>query len=317
MGAIVYFSVFAVLVISAVGYFAIAKRFNIVDKPNARSSHNNITIRGGGVLFPLAGILFFVSAGFPHFYFFSGLLLIAVVSFLDDITHLPLKVRLSAQFLAIFLMLYEANVLEVNGWLMLLALVVATGTINAYNFMDGINGITSLYSLVVLLGLWLFNQSVQFISPDYLYFLALANVVFLFFNFRPKGSAKCFAGDVGSVSLAFLIIFPLILLIIKTQNLLYILLLLVYGVDSVVTILYRLRRKENIFEAHRTHLYQYLANEAGWSHQIVSFLYAVIQLGFIALLYFGNTMSVLTGSLLYVLAYIACRQYVIKRYVTI
>jgi UDP-N-acetylmuramyl pentapeptide phosphotransferase/UDP-N-acetylglucosamine-1-phosphate transferase len=101
-------------------------------------------------------------------------------------------------------------------------------------------------------------------------------VVFLFFNFRKR--AKCFAGDVGSVSIAFWVVTLLLLLIIKTQNLIWVGFLLVYGVDSVCTILHRIYLKQNIMEAHRLHFYQILANERGMQHRLVSIIYFTVQL---------------------------------------
>lgn len=146
--------------------------------------------------------------------------------------------------------------------------------------MDGINGITGLYSLVVLGGLQYVNFQVEtFIEPDMIWLSIMASSVFLYFNFRKK--AKCFAGDVGSVSIAFWIIFLLLKLIMITENYSYILFLSVYGVDTVLTILHRLKLRHNIFDAHRLHFYQILANDQGWSHLWVSSIYAGLQLGII------------------------------------
>lgn len=92
------------------------------------------------------------------------------------------------------------------------------GIVNAYNFMDGINGITGLYTIAVLLPLMYVNHKVEPLSIWIcLFYPLIASVVFLFFNFRKR--AKCFAGDVGSVSIAFWIVTLLLLLIIRTNNL--------------------------------------------------------------------------------------------------
>src|SRR5690606_33484256 len=99
------------------------------------------------------------------------------------------------------------------------------GIVNAYNFMDGINGITACNSFAVLLLLWLANQKNTFIPNDYLYFIAIGNFVFFSFNFRNK--AKCFAGDVGSVSMAFILLYALSKLILQSQQLIYLLFLAV------------------------------------------------------------------------------------------
>ncbi|RNL56913.1 MraY family glycosyltransferase [Pedobacter jejuensis] len=258
-------------------YFKIADHFNIIDKPNARSSHTAVTIRGGGIIFSLAAISFFFVFGFQYPWFILGLVLITAISFLDDVFTLNNKVRLSIHLISVLLMFYQWGLFELDWFWIPVALIFVIGTINAYNFMDGINGITGSYSLLAICTLLYINEYVVgFTSSEFLIVIALSLLVFNFFNFRHK--AKCFAGDVGSVSIAFLIVFFIGQLILKTQNFNYILLLLVYGLDAVVTIAFRLVRKENIFEAHRSHFYQFLANERKWSHLVVSGLYFIVQL---------------------------------------
>lgn len=142
--------------------------------------------------------------------------------------------------------------------------------------MDGINGITGGYSLIVLGALAYINVKVSvFMEPELLYVGLLSVLVFNIFNFRKQ--AKCFAGDVGSVSIAFIILFALGKLILVTGDLSYIILLVVYGVDSVLTIIHRLVLRENIFEAHRKHAYQLMANELKISHVLVSGFYMLLQ----------------------------------------
>ncbi|KQN34082.1 UDP-GlcNAc--UDP-phosphate GlcNAc-1-phosphate transferase [Pedobacter sp. Leaf41] len=259
------------------GYFQIADRFNIIDKPNHRSSHTSVTIRGGGIIFSLAAMISFFCFGFAFPYFMLGLVLISLISFLDDIFTLNNKVRLSIHLIAVLLMFYQWGLFGLAWYWIPFALIFVIGTINAYNFMDGINGITGGYSLMAVATLYYINEKViSFTSSNLLITIALSLLVFNFFNFRKK--AKCFAGDVGSVSIAFIIVFLIGQLIIQTENFNYILLLLFYGLDAVSTIAFRLIRKENIFEAHRSHFYQYLANQLKWNHLIVSGLYMLIQL---------------------------------------
>ncbi|WP_421945885.1 MraY family glycosyltransferase [Pedobacter sp.] len=269
----ILFSLFAIELI----YFKVADHFNIIDKPNARSSHNSITLRGGGVIFCLSGIIFFILSGFQFQYFIIGLIAIATISFIDDILTLNNKIRLSVHLIAVLLMFYQWNLFELAWYWIPIALIFVIGTINAYNFMDGINGITGSYSLLAIATLYYINNYVvTFISSDFLIVVGLSLLVFNFFNFRKR--AKCFAGDVGSVSIAFIIVYLIGQLIIKTGNFNYILFLLVYGLDAVITIFFRLMKKENIFEAHRSHFYQYLTNERGWSHLLVSVGYFIVQL---------------------------------------
>jgi len=257
-------------------YFKIANRFNIIDKPNERSSHSSVTLRGGGVIFYFGVLLYFVFERFQYPWFFAGLTLISMISFADDIRPQSSKLRLSVHFVAMAMMFYQWGLFSQQWYFTIIALVVCTGILNAYNFMDGINGITGAYSLVVIGALWYLNTyQVQFVDSDFIYAVLMAIMVFNFFNFRTR--AKCFAGDVGAISIAFIVLFLLGLLIIKTGDLSYIVLLVVYGVDSVLTILHRLILKENIFQPHRKHAFQLMANELKIPHVIVSMIYGLLQ----------------------------------------
>jgi len=258
-------------------YFKLADKFNIIDKPNERSSHTKITLRGGGIIFYAGVLLYFLLSGFQYVWFFTGLTLIAFVSFADDIKPRSSKLRLLVHFFAMFLMFYQWDLFAFPWYFVLIALIVCTGIINAYNFMDGINGMIGGYSLMLMAVFWYINNyQIHFMDNDLIVFTALALIVFNFFNFRKK--AKCFAGDVGAISIAFIVLFLLGLLIIKTNDFSYIVLLAVYGVDSVLTIMHRLLLKENIFDAHRKHAYQIMANELKINHIAVSFIYAVLQI---------------------------------------
>lgn len=267
---------FILLFVFELLYFKIADRYNIIDHPNHRSSHTKITIRGGGVIFSIALLSVFLSYGFQYPYFIAGLLLISCVSFIDDIKTISNRNRIICHFIAVSLLFYQLNMYSLPFYWILLGLIFVIGTINAINFMDGINGITGGYGLVVLSTLcYIDRYIIDFTSDVYLIVAIISVLVFSFFNFRRK--AKCFAGDVGSVSLAFIILFFLLQLVIKTNNIDYILFLLLYGLDAVTTIFFRILRKENVFEAHRTHFYQFLANERKISHIIVSILYMFVQ----------------------------------------
>ena len=282
-----YFAVFLILFVLALVYFKIADRYNIIDKPNHRSAHSEITLRGGGVIFPIAFLLYAASYFFrensilsPQNYliFGIGLLAICTISFIDDILDLSSKIRLVFHFLSVSLLLYFINAFQLLPiWAIPFLYILIIGILNAYNFMDGINGITGLYSMVILGSLLYVNQYViEFTDINFIIYPLIACLVFLFFNFRKK--AKCFMGDVGSMGIAFWIIALIGLLILKTENFKYLFFLTIYGVEVVFTILERLKLKENIFEAHRRHLYQLFANEKKVSHLIISSFYAMIQL---------------------------------------
>jgi len=272
-----HFFIIASLFLLEIFYFRIADKFNIIDKPNARSSHTQVTIRGGGIIFAIAVLFFCFLFNFRFPFFTIGLIAISLISFLDDILTLKNKVRLTVHILAVLLLFREWNLFDFNWYWLLIAGIFVIATINAYNFMDGINGITGSYSLLAICSLYYINEKViVFTSSEFIIITGLSLLVFNFFNFRKV--AKCFAGDVGSISIAFIIIFLIGQLILKTQNFSYILLLLCYGLDTVFTIGFRLIRKENIFKAHRSHFYQYLSNERKWSHLKVSVLYFILQL---------------------------------------
>lgn len=279
MNMAIYLLITVLLLLAELFYFKLADKFNIIDKPNQRSSHTHITLRGGGIIFYLGALAAFLSGGFEYGWFFLGLSLITLVSFTDDIRSVPNRVRIIVQFFAMLLLFYQLGLF--GGfplWYILVALIFCTGIINAYNFMDGINGITGGYSLVILLPLiYIDLYIVNFIHISYLLITTISVLIFNYFNFRKK--AKCFAGDAGSVSIAFILLFALGSLILKTGDLTYSIFLAVYGVDSIFTIIHRLILHENIFEAHRKHMYQIMANELHLPHITVSSIYMALQLG--------------------------------------
>lgn len=263
------------LFITEIFYFKLANHFNIIDHPNERSSHTALTLRGGGIIFPIAILLYSAYFGFQYPYFICGLFLISFISFWDDLHTISNKVRLFLHLVSVSLLFVELAIINYPVWIICLSYILIIGTINAYNFMDGINGITGLYSLGSFITLYFLNNSWHFTSKDLLLIIILALLVFLFFNFRKK--AKCFAGDVGSVSISFILLFIMGLLIIKTSQFLYILFLAVYGIDTVLTIVKRLLNRENIFEAHRSHVYQILSNERKQPQLIISSAYTFLQ----------------------------------------
>lgn len=273
----IYALIFALLVLLELAYFRVADRFNIIDKPNLRSSHTSITLRGGGIVFLFGAWLYAAFFGLGYSWFLLGLTIIGLVSFIDDIQSLPDSARLVVQFAAMFLMFYQFGILNWHDWwIVLVALIVCVGITNAYNFMDGINGITGGYSLAVLAPLIYLNAKDGFIEMPYLYITGLSLIVFCFFNFRKK--AKCFAGDIGSITIAFILLFALGRLILQTGNFAYIIFLAVYGADSVLTICHRIQLHENLGEAHRKHAYQLMANELKMPHVEVSLIYMAVQL---------------------------------------
>lgn len=276
---ITYIIIFILLLIAELLYFRIADKCNIIDKPNERSSHSTIVLRGGGIIFLIGVWIWSAFFGFQYPWFLMGLTLVAGISFVDDVHSLPDSVRLVAQFAAAAMAFYQLGILHWSmWWIILLALVVYVGATNVINFMDGINGITAGYSLAVLIPLALVNLTDTFVAQSLIVSTILASLVFCVFNFRPKGKAKCFAGDVGSIGIAFIMLFLLGHLIIRTGDITWLIFLLVYGVDGCLTIAHRIMLHENLGEAHRKHVYQIMANELKIGHVKVALLYMVIQL---------------------------------------
>ena len=288
-----YVIIAVLLLVCELVYFKIADRCNIIDKPNERSSHSTIVLRGGGVIFTLSmiawAVLMVVQGNdvMPYLPFLIGLLLIAGVSFWDDVHSLPDSVRLVMQFVATVLMFWSialgSDQMIGLPWYGLIALGVAAlivfvGATDIINFMDGINGITAGYALAVLVPLVLMNRITPFIEESYLIVAILGVLVFSIFNFRPKGKAKCFAGDVGSIGIAFIMLFAIGSLIAKTGDVTWLVLLLVYGIDGCCTIIHRIMLHENLGEAHRKHAYQLMCNELKIGHVKISVLYMLLQL---------------------------------------
>lgn len=273
---VIYLFVFILLTSAIVIYFRVADKYNIIDKPNHRSSHKYITIRGGGIIFYLGVLLYNFFFGFDYPYFIIGLSLISIISFLDDILDISSKIRISVHFIAMMLMFYDCGLYNLPWYYLVSALIVSTGIINAYNFMDGINGITGGYSLIVIGSFWWINNNIHtFIDNNLLYVILISLLIFNYFNFRKV--AKCFAGDVGAVSIAFIVVFLLGKLIAETGDISYLIILMLYGVDSILTIVHRLILKENIFKAHRKHMYQIMSNELKIPHTTVSLVYMLVQ----------------------------------------
>lgn len=299
---ILTYIIIAVLLIAAeLVYFKIADKCNIIDKPNERSSHTKIVLRGGGIIFTIGLWIWSAFFGFQYPWLLAGVTLAAGISFVDDIHSLPDSVRLVVQFTAMFLVFQEMGLLSVEslglsvegqflsvvllGLIVLAALIVAVGGTNIFNFMDGINGITAGYSMAMLLPLLLANRSLDklgmteaFVEESYLIVAIIGVLVFSLFNFRPRGKAKCFAGDVGSIGMALILVFAVGRLMLATGDVTWIVLFLVYGVDGMMTIFHRIMLHENLGEAHRKHAYQLMANELKMSHVVVSLIYMGLQL---------------------------------------
>ena len=314
-----YIVIFVIQMALELIYFKVADKFNIIDKPNERSSHTKIVLRGGGIIFTVGLWIWSAFFGFQYPWLLAGVTLAAGISFVDDIHSLPDSVRLVVQFTAMFLVFQEMGLLHWDmWWIVPIALIVAVGGTNIFNFMDGINGITAGYSLAMLVPMLLANRSLDklgmteaFVEESYLIVAIIGVLVFSIFNFRARGKAKCFAGDVGSIGMALILVFVVGRLMLATGDVTWIVLFLVYGVDGMMTIFHRIMLHENLGQAHRKHAYQLMANELKMSHVTVSLIYMGLQLaislGFICLCpntILAHWVYLVTAGLVLAIAYI-------------
>ena len=260
-------------------YFQFARKQGLYDVPNERSSHRQPTIIGGGVIFWFAIIFYALThSDTPQIWTLTGAFsILAIISLWDDVHSLPWWSRLGTQTLSMLMIFQATGLVDVISlWMVVPMIILCLGIVNVYNFMDGINGMHALYSVVVLGALQVVNMTVTpFVNPDFIWFALIAECIFLFCNFRRR--ALCFTGDIGSIVMATWVITLLLMLFCASGQGRYILFLAVYGVDAVCTILHRICIRQNIVQAHRLHLYQILANEAGIPQLWVSTIYAVLQ----------------------------------------
>jgi UDP-GlcNAc:undecaprenyl-phosphate GlcNAc-1-phosphate transferase len=281
---------------SAVLTLLLVRHLRILDVPNERSSHSIPTPRGGGLAI-VGGFLLGISL--IHLLgdvtpirtaFFAGflvaLLLIAAVSFFDDFRPSGVSVKMATQLIAIGIVMATGTVIDELhlpwlgptslGWSAYpLTLLWILGLTNAYNFMDGLDGIAA--SSAAIAGAFFSVIAYQQGSPFiYLAVLALcaASCGFLIFNWPP---ARIFMGDVGSTFLgfAFAVMAVMAARYDHSQTSLFVVPLLLFHFifDTVFTFARRYLRGENVLQAHRTHLYQ-LLNRSGYSHRTVSLIYS-------------------------------------------
>ncbi len=288
-------------------YYFLAKYYKLYDKPNSRSSHKFNTLNGGGILFPIAFILpFFIELEYyKYINLIIGAILISIISFVDDIKPISNFKRVSLHSIAVILLLSHLDILSINILYFIISFILITGILNAYNFMDGINGLNGAYSLVTLSSLLFINKSYNVVPEILIISLIISLIIFLFLNFR--NNAIMFSGDIGSISIGYILSFIILMLIIKDHNIKWILLLGVYGLDSVGTIVLRIIRKENIFKAHRTHFYQYLTNYKKINHLLVASIYCFVQLSFNYILIFKTDYMIMVSYFSLILLYAITR----------
>lgn len=298
--------------------FALAK--SLVDIPNERSSHTVPTPRGGGlsvvVTFLIGLALLWVTSTLdskPFVALAGAGLLVAIIGFMDDHGHIAARWRLLAHFSAAVWLLFWLDGLPplpmfgLNldmGWVgHLLAIVTLVWLLNLYNFMDGIDGIAgieavSATTIIGLLTVLAFDH--QGIAA--IHMLMAASVFgFLIWNFPP---AKIFMGDAGSGFLGLMLGgLALFSAQIAPQMLwAWLIMLGVFIVDATYTLLRRLQRGDKVYEAHRSHAYQYASRKYG-RHLPVTIAVLVINLFWLAPWSFAVAFDVIDGAVGVLLAY--------------
>jgi UDP-N-acetylmuramyl pentapeptide phosphotransferase/UDP-N-acetylglucosamine-1-phosphate transferase len=290
-------------ILSALGVWIIrqyAERRHIIDHPNERSSHSAPTPRGGGLAIVIvvlaAGCVAAINSNLTQslIYLICGAV-IAYLGWRDDLHSLSPRVRFAVQglvtlasvlgmgyFKSVTIPLFGQLQLGVIGFIITILWIV--GLTNAYNFMDGIDGIAGGVALSAALG-WMFLATRT--DNHFVYWVALAvgagSLGFLFHNWSP---AKIFMGDAGSTFLGYT--FAVLPLLSASEGgdalMLGTLLMWTFIMDAGVTFIRRALKRENVFAAHRLHLYQRLII-GGYKHATVTLLYIFLTLLAAALAY--------------------------------
>lgn len=255
-------------------YLRVAKRIGMVAIPVERSSHVSVTLKGAGIIIPISFLIYWMFDREVSGVLVIGIVICAAIGFYDDLRGLGVEFRLLAQILASGMLVYY-ELPDLPIYIVCMLVVIAVGSINIYNFMDGINGMLAGYSLVTLASLLWINHYESLQISVWLYPALAAILVFGYYNFRTN--ARCFAGDVGSLSMGFAVTAVLMIVIYRTAEYSYAMLFSVYFIDGGITIIQRLLRGENILKAHRFHLYEILVNERKIPHLKVAILYLSIQ----------------------------------------
>lgn len=278
---------FSVCSAGAVLFLKLARMYGLHDHPSGRSSHWKPTVTGMGLIVALAFItyLFWHPYSLPE-YFVAGFFIITAVSFLDDIFFLKHSLRLVVQMVTMAMLMSQMPFQSLGTEVIpiyLASFIFGIGVLNAYNFMDGVNGMLTLHALLVFTGLYYLNEHIvdlqgnriMFADSNFILSVIIPLAIFGFFNIRR--SAIAFMGDVGSMSIAFITVFLIYSLIFKTGNYMYLLMFSVFGADAALTVCYKLLAGENIFVPHRDFLFKKLVHLGKWSHLKVSFWYFTVQ----------------------------------------
>jgi Fuc2NAc and GlcNAc transferase len=305
------FELLTYLLVFLLTYFGVGQfrrwslKNEIFDVPNERSSHQNPTPRGGGLIIVLVCLIFYavLSIFFTDNFawgYFAGAVLVAFISWLDDLYTISFIWRFLVHTIAACLLIANLGFwteihlpifenVEFGYYGAIISFLWIVWLTNAYNFMDGIDGIAGMQAFTAGIG-WLFVGKMFGMDSTAIYggVLAFSAVGFLIHNWHP---AKIFMGDVGSAFLGFT--FAALPFIAKSENsknaadipLIAILLVWLFVFDTVFTFIRRLLKKQKVWTAHREHLYQKLVI-AGKSHQFVAGLYGILSLVTVFFIFF-------------------------------
>lgn len=289
-----------ILFVGIQGYFRIAMRCGITDHSLDSFRNQHLVIRGAGIIFPLSVFTWWVYFQPPADYFLLALFLVTIVSFVDDIVTVAPQIRLAVHFVAAVILFHSWPVLETHHiFLAILVYLSIAAWLNAFNFMDGINGLAGLYSIVAFASFLLINRDLVLFDNRLLCSVLMATLLFTFYNFR--GQARCFAGDVGSISMALILAYVMLYLLIRTEHIPFLLFFLLFALDVFYTLIHRLLRRENIFEPHRFHVYQLLTYSLHISPLKVSAGIAMLQLMLNVLVWLNYSYRFLSGPVFFLL----------------
>jgi len=269
------------LTLTLTGWLKTQFKTQLLDIPNDRSSHTQPTPRGGGLAFIVTFLLTITSTQFlnlpsslPLLPLWLILTPLALIGFIDDRTNLPAAIRYLVQLATAAIALWHFGPLPLPGLPQIPILIIAipltliafTALINFYNFMDGLDGLVASLTALQLAFLALY------LHQPLWWLLVAALLGFLYWNWSP---AKIFMGDVGSTVLGACIAIALLNSPQPTQ--LWSALPIIFPLigDAIYTLIRRSLKQENIFQAHRTHLYQRL-QQSGWSHSQVAIAYLLL-----------------------------------------
>ncbi len=280
----IYLYVILLLVAAEMLFLLLARRSGFVEvKYREAGADTRKPLKGAGIIFWVAALLYaiFNPSEFA-WWFFGGITLVAAVGFWDDARIASTWARLILHLAAASIAFHVTGVFEeITWWNVVVAYVGFIGVLYTFKFMDDAHGMTGLYSLSVLLPLLFINHYTETLTgEDFLAYPILAASVFLVFNLGKRSVT----GDVGSLSVGFWITTALIMLITETGDWIWIGLVMVHGVDTIMTMGHRTFLRKPLLKREKLHFYQVMTNELRLDERLVSIVYTVIQLGISALL---------------------------------